>query len=178
MSTRENTGMVLGLIGVVIFNLTLPMTRIVVQEIHPLLNGLGRALFVGDSGGVALLWRREKWPTCAQFKGLTLVVAWRDRRFPGAIGMGDENLARLPRRTGQWPATVVVAIYAAWLSHERPSKAFWACAAMGSALVLGYALISGAGNLQAGDVLMVGAVASAGWVMPKGVVGEGNAAGR
>ena len=35
---------ILGLLGVVIFSLTLPFTRIVVQEIHPLLNGLGRAL--------------------------------------------------------------------------------------------------------------------------------------
>ena len=44
MSSRENTGMALGLLGVIIFSLTLPFTRIVVQEIHPLLNGLGRAL--------------------------------------------------------------------------------------------------------------------------------------
>ena len=44
MSSRENTGMALGLLGVVIFSLTLPFTRIVVQEIHPLLNGLGRCL--------------------------------------------------------------------------------------------------------------------------------------
>ena len=78
MSSRENTGMALGLLGVVIFSLTLPFTRIVVQELHPLLNGLQ--------------------PLC-------------------------------------------VALYAAWLSHERPSKAFWACAALGSALVLGLSLI-------------------------------------
>ena len=45
MSSRENTGMALGLLGVIIFSLTLPFTRIVVQEVHPLLNGLGRALF-------------------------------------------------------------------------------------------------------------------------------------
>jgi hypothetical protein len=61
-----------------------------------------------------------------------------------------------------------VALYAAWLSHERPSKAFWACAAMGSALVLGYALISGAGSIQAGDLLMLGAIAIRRvWVTPK-----------
>ncbi len=37
MKTRETEGMLLGLIGVVIFSLTLPMTRIVVAEIHPAL---------------------------------------------------------------------------------------------------------------------------------------------
>ena len=40
-SKREIRGLWLGLLGVVIFALTLPMTRIVVQELHPLLNGLG-----------------------------------------------------------------------------------------------------------------------------------------
>ncbi len=51
MSSRENTGMALGLLGVIIFSLTLPFTRIVVQEIHPLLNGLGRgAASVGQPG--------------------------------------------------------------------------------------------------------------------------------
>lgn len=41
MNSRETRGMLLGLIGVMIFSLTLPMTRIVVAELHPLLNGLG-----------------------------------------------------------------------------------------------------------------------------------------
>ncbi len=36
MNSRESQGMLLGLVGVVIFSLTLPMTRIVVQERHPL----------------------------------------------------------------------------------------------------------------------------------------------
>jgi len=162
MSSRENTGMVLGLIGVVIFSLTLPMTRIVVQEIHPMLNGLGRALFAAVPAAALLLWRREKWPTRAQFKALMVVAlgviigfpvlsAWAMKTLPASHGALVNGLQPL-----------LVAIYAAWLSHERPSKAFWVCAAMGSVLVLGYALISGAGNLQAGDLLMVAAVAIGG----------------
>ena len=38
MSSRENTGMALGLLGVIIFSLTLPFTRIVVEQMHPLLS--------------------------------------------------------------------------------------------------------------------------------------------
>ena len=45
----------------------------------------------------------------------------------------------LVERTRFGRAMRAVALYAAWLSHERPSKAFWACAALGSALVLSYA---------------------------------------
>ena len=82
MSSRENTGMALGLLGVVIFSLTLPFTRIVVQELHPLLNGLGRALFAAIPAALLLLWRREKWPTWKQVKGLTLVIAGVILGFP------------------------------------------------------------------------------------------------
>jgi drug/metabolite transporter (DMT)-like permease len=154
--------MVLGLIGVVIFSLTLPMTRIVVQEINPLLNGLGRALVAAIPAAALLLWRREQWPTWAQVKALMVVAlgviigfpvlsAWAMKTLPASHGALVNGLQPL-----------LVAIYAAWLSHERPSKAFWGCAALGSALVLSYALISGAGQIQAGDLLMLAAVAIGG----------------
>lgn len=162
MSSRENTGMVFGLLGVIIFSLTLPMTRIVVQELHPLLNGLGRALLAAIPAAALLLWRREKWPTWAQIKGLSLVAlgvilgfpvfsAWAMQSVPASHGALVNGLQPL-----------CVAVYAAWLSHERPSKAFWACAALGSALVLAYAMIIGAGQIQAGDLLMLAAIAVGG----------------
>lgn len=97
MSSRENTGMALGLLGVIIFSLTLPMTRIVVQEVHPLLNGLGRALLAAIPAAMLLLIRREKWPTWAQVKGLCLVSlgviigfpvlsAWAMKTLPASHG--------------------------------------------------------------------------------------------
>jgi drug/metabolite transporter (DMT)-like permease len=162
MSSRENTGMALGLIGVIIFSLTLPMTRIVVQEVHPLLNGLGRALLAAIPAALLLLIRREKLPTWTQVKGLCLVIlgviigfpvlsAWAMKTLPASHGALVNGLQPL-----------CVAIYAAWLSHERPSRSFWACAALGSALVLGYALISGAGSIQIGDLWMLAAIAVGG----------------
>lgn len=162
MSSRENTGMALGLLGVIIFSLTLPMTRIVVQELHPLLNGLGRALLAAIPAAALLLWRREKWPSWQQIKGLSLVAlgvilgfpvfsAWAMQSVPASHGALVNGLQPL-----------CVAFYAAWLSHERPSRAFWACAALGSALVLAYAMIMGAGQIQAGDLLMLAAIAVGG----------------
>ncbi|HEY3600174.1 MAG TPA: DMT family transporter, partial [Paraburkholderia sp.] len=50
------------------------------------------------------------------------------------------------------------AIYAAWLSHERPSKQFWMCALAGSAIVIAFAFQAGGGAPQAGDLLMLVAV--------------------
>jgi len=155
---RETQGMLLGLIGVVIFSLTLPMTRIVVAEFSPLLNGLGRALAAAVPAAVLLAVRREKLPTWPQLKSLAVVSlgvivafpvfsAWAMKTVPASHGAVVNGLQPL-----------CVAIYAAWLSHERPSKAFWASAVAGSAIVIAFALQAGGGALQAGDLLMLVAV--------------------
>lgn len=157
--SRETQGMLLGLVGVIIFSLTLPMTRIVVQEFHPLLNGLGRALAASVPAAILLAWRRERLPSRAQAKGLAVTAlgvivafpvfsAWAMKTVPASHGALVNGLQPL-----------FVAIYAAWLSRERPSPAFWLSAAIGSALVVAYALHAGGGSLQAGDLLMLAAVA-------------------
>jgi drug/metabolite transporter (DMT)-like permease len=143
---------------VVIFSLTLPMTRIVVAEFSPLLNGLGRALAAAVPAAVLLAVRREKLPTWPQLKSLAVVSlgvivafpvfsAWAMKTVPASHGAVVNGLQPL-----------CVAIYAAWLSHERPSKAFWASAVAGSAIVIAFALQAGGGALQAGDLLMLVAV--------------------
>jgi drug/metabolite transporter (DMT)-like permease len=158
MKPRESQGMLLGLIGVVIFSLTLPMTRIVVAEFHPLLNGLGRALVASIPAAALLAWRRERWPSWPQMKSLAVVSlgviiafpvfsAWSMKTVPASHGAVVNGLQPL-----------CVALYAAWLSHERPSKAFWASAIAGSAIVVAFALQSGGGSLQTGDSLMLIAV--------------------
>ncbi|WP_323121700.1 DMT family transporter [Burkholderia alba] len=158
MNSRETRGMLLGLIGVMIFSLTLPMTRIVVETFHPLLNGLGRALLAAIPAAALLWWRRERLPSRAQMKSLAIVSAgviiaypvfsaWAMKSVPAAHGAVVNGLQPL-----------FVALYAAWLSHERPSKAFWVSAVAGSALVIAFALRDGGGSLQAGDLLMLVAV--------------------
>lgn len=158
MNSRESQGMLLGLVGVMIFSLTLPMTRIVVAEWNPLLNGLGRALVAALPAGALLAWRRERPPTWAQLKSLAIVSlgvviafpvfsAWAMQSVPASHGAVVNGLQPL-----------CVAIYAAWLSHERPSKAFWISALAGSAIVVAFALRAGGGAPHKGDLLMLVAV--------------------
>ncbi len=158
MNSRESRGMLLGLVGVMIFSLTLPMTRIVVTEFHPLLNGLGRALAASLPAAVLLMWRRERWPTWPQMKSLAVTSlgvivaypvfsAWSMKTVPASHGAVVNGLQPL-----------FVALYATWLSRERPSKAFWVSALAGSAIVIVFALQAGGGSLQAGDLLMLVAV--------------------
>ncbi|PHN28809.1 DMT family transporter [Pseudomonas sp. ICMP 561] len=162
MTSRDNTGMALGLLGVIIFSLTLPMTRIVVEEIHPLLNGLGRALVAAIPAAALLLWRRERWPTRQQFKGLCFVILGVIVGFPVLSSWAMQTLPSSHGALVNGLQPLIVAMYAAWLHRERPSKAFWACAALGSALVLTYAMIQGAGSISSGDLLMLAAIALGG----------------
>ncbi|OJA74990.1 transporter, partial [Burkholderia ubonensis] len=108
--------------------------------------------------GLLLWWRREPLPTRVQLKSLAIVSsgvivgypvfsAWAMKTVPASHGAVVNGLQSL-----------LVALYAAWLSRERPSKAFWVSAVTGSALVIAFALRDGGGALQAGDALMLAAV--------------------
>lgn len=100
--------------------------------------------------------------TWRQVRGLCLVIAGVILGFPVLSAWAMQTLPASHGALVNGLQPLCVALYAAWLSHERPSKAFWACAALGSALVLSYALITGAGSIQAGDLLMLGAIAVGG----------------
>ncbi|MBU6493665.1 MAG: DMT family transporter [Burkholderiales bacterium] len=158
MNSHESKGMLLGLLGVLIFSLTLPMTRIVVTEMNPILVGLGRALVAAVPAAALLWWRGEKRPTLAQLKSLAIVAcgvilafpvlsAWAMRSIPASHGAVLNGLQPF-----------FVAIYAYLLGGERPSRGFWVCAGLGSALVMMFALREGGGMPQPADGLMLLAV--------------------
>ena len=66
----ETRGMWLGLIGVAIFSLTLPFTRLAVAELDPLFVALGRAVLAALCAGV-LLWKQgATLPTSVQWRAL------------------------------------------------------------------------------------------------------------
>jgi len=154
-------GLLFGLVGVASFSLTLPATRAAVAGLDPVFVGLGRAVVAAVLAAVALLATRTPWPGRAHLPGLAVVAAgvvvgfplfsaWAMRRVPathGAIVVGLLPLA--------------TAVAAAWLAHERPSRAFWLCALAGSAVVVGFALWQGGGAFHLADLLLVAAVVSA-----------------
>ncbi len=154
----EWRGLALGLAGVLIFSLTLPMTHIVVREISPWLNGLGRALLAALPAGALLWWRRSPWPTRKQCLDLIWVAAGVIVAFPVFSAW---SMKTLPASHGAMVVGLLplcVALYAAWLAHERLTARFWICALLGSAIVIGFTLRSGGGTLQSGDLLMLVAV--------------------
>ena len=161
---REGEAILLGLIGVVIFGLTMPATRVAVLELDPLFITIGRALFAAGLAAVTLLVARPRPPQGWDWLRLALFALCSIFGFPFLMTTAMQYapashaavvLAVLPLLTAM--AGVIVA-------RERPSPAFWACGVAGTAAVLVYSLLSGggSGDLHWADLLLAGAAISAG----------------
>jgi drug/metabolite transporter (DMT)-like permease len=155
---RETRGMLMGLVGVAIFSLTLPMTRVAVREIDPVLVGLGRALVAAVLAAGLLAATRQPWPTRAQWKSLALVALGVIVGFPvfSSIAMRSLPASHGAVMNGLLP--VATALLATWRGGERPSRAYWFWAVVGSLLVAAFAGRESGGSLQAGDAAMLAAI--------------------
>lgn len=154
----ERHGLWLGFLGVVMFSLTLPATRIAVRHLDPMFVGLGRSLVAATLAAAFLLAWRARRPTSAQFRQLAMVSAgvifgfpaltsWAMRHVPSAHGAIVVGLMPL-----------ATAIIGAWINHERPSRGFWMAALVGSALVVVFAVFHGGGTLQLADLALFVAI--------------------
>lgn len=152
-------GMVLGLIGVVAFSLTLPMTRVALRELDPWFIGLGRAVLAALPAALWLAATRSRLPSRAQMASLARVSLGVVVGFPvcSSIGMQTVPASHGAIVVGVLP--LATALFAAWLGGERLSRAFWLCAIAGSAIVIAFALTQGAGRLASGDLWLLAAVA-------------------
>ena len=162
---NETRGLWLGLLGVVIFAMTLPMTRLAVgaaadPQLPPLFVTAGRAAFAGLLS-VVYLWatraprvQRRHVPALLA-SALGTVVG-----FPLflSLALRDVDAMHAAVVTGLMP--LATAIGAALYLRQRPSNGFWVCAVLGCAFVLCFAAYQGSGRLSAADGLLLLAVLS------------------
>lgn len=160
-SSDETRGMLLGLVGVAMFSLTVPFTRMAVAELDPVFIALGRAVAAAVLAGAWLAWRRAPLPGKAALPQLAAVAAGCIVGFPllSSIALRSVPASHAAVVGGILP--LATALYSALRGYDRPSRGFWAMAVLGSALVVAFAMLQGGGQLQAADLLMFGAVASA-----------------
>ncbi|MGF1566486.1 MAG: DMT family transporter [Nodosilinea sp.] len=169
-SKRELVGYGCGFLGVLIFSLTLPATRVAVAELDPVFVGLGRAVVAAGLALILLGITRQPLPPRRLWPNFCIVVAGVVIGFPllSAIAMRDAPASYGAVMTGLLPLST--ALGGVWRAKERPSPAFWGFAALGSALVIGFALLSGRGFLRTADLALLGAVAAAGVGYAEGAV--------
>ena len=155
----ETAGMLLGLVGVAMFSLTLPFTRMAVADLDPAFVALGRALVAALLAAVWLRWNRTPLPPKSALLPLALVSLGCVIGFPWLTSIA---LRTLPASHGAVLVGILplaTAVFSALRGNEKPSAGFWAMALLGSAIVIGFALRQSGGSFQTADLLMFGAVA-------------------
>jgi drug/metabolite transporter (DMT)-like permease len=169
-SQKELTGFFYGFLGVLVFSLTLPATRIAVSGFDPVFVGLGRAIVAAGLSLILLAATRQTIPPLRFLPSFCIVVAGVVIGFPllSAIAMRDAPASYGAVITGLLPLST--ALCAVWRAGERPSVQFWIFAGLGSALIVGFALLSGSGTIRLADLALLGAVAAAGLGYAEGAV--------
>ncbi|BCJ73442.1 membrane protein [Catellatospora sp. IY07-71] len=153
-------GLVLGALGVLAFSMSLPATRVAVQQLDPWFIAFGRAV-----GAALLAWAYLRWtgaprPTRAQWRRLAVVAAGVVIGFPlfSSLALTTQTAAHGAVVVALLPA--MTAVFAVLRAGERPSPLFWAAAAAGLLAVLAFLVAGGAvrGALTVADLYLVAAV--------------------
>ncbi|WP_202912101.1 DMT family transporter [Nesterenkonia muleiensis] len=158
-------GILWGFLGVAIFSLTVPLTRIAVSDngLDALFVGAGRAVIAGVLAALALGLTRQHLPRGAQWGRLAVIA--------GGIVIGFPVLTSyaLTASTATHGAVViallpaVTAVVAVRRIRERPGAVFWAATVLGAVAAVGFAAAHGGGlgGLHWSDLLLLAAVVAA-----------------
>jgi drug/metabolite transporter (DMT)-like permease len=175
--TNETRGLWLGFLGVLLFAVTLPMTKLATgpasaPQLSPVFVTFGRAAVAGLLSLVYLGLRGGARPQGRQWPALAFTACGVVVGFPLFLALGLRHVESVHAAVviGILPlATAVVG--SLWL-RQRPSAGFWICAMAGSALVAAFVLLRAPGSsgaAQWADLLLLLAVLSAAF----GYVGGG-----
>jgi drug/metabolite transporter (DMT)-like permease len=152
-------GLALGALGVAIFAMTLPMTRLAVgdqadPQLPPGFVTAGRAALAGLLGAVWLRAVRAPLPPRRLWGMLAVSALGTVVGFPLFLALALRLVDAMHAAVVTGVLPLGTAVVGALALRQRPSAGFWACAAAGCALVLGFALWQGQGRLQAADGLL------------------------
>lgn len=150
------TGLLLGLIGVTIFGITLPMTRIALTGFSPFFITFARAVIAAMIAGTVLLVMGKRWPRgnlltmlaagCCLVLGFPIFSSIAMQTLPASHG--GIVLALLP---------LVTSAFSVILTGERPSPLFWICGVAGAAIVILFSLRQSGYHLALGDLWLLAA---------------------
>ncbi|CAN7216539.1 DMT family transporter [Variovorax paradoxus] len=167
----ETLGMWLGVIGVALFAVTLPMTRLATgtqgaPQLSPWFVTLGRAALAGILSTVFLLATRSPRPAPHQWKPLGMAVLGNVIGYPLLLGYALRVVTASHAAVVTALLPLVTAAVAAWVLHQRARLGFWLCAIAGSVLVVLFSVLrasqGGHGfGFEWADLLLVGAVVAA-----------------
>ena len=167
-TAAEARGLALGLLGVVIFAATLPMTRLAVGTPEaPGMSGvfvaMARAAVAGALSALLLLAQRAPWPQRGDGWPLALTALGVVFGFPLLTSLAMRHVGAVHASVLVGVLPLATAAVGALLHRQRPSAGFWACALLGTGLGVLFALLSAGGGgsrlaLHPADLLLLAAM--------------------
>lgn len=167
---RQRIGFWLGVLGVMLFAITLPATRLATgsdadPQFSPFFVTAARAALAGLLSVAFLLATRSPWPERAHWRPLAMSVAGNAIGFPLLLALALRSVTAVHAAVILALAPLATAVVAAWVLGQRARWGFWLCAVLGCALVVVYSWLraqqSGGFGLAWADVLLIGAVIAA-----------------
>ena len=167
---RRRIGFWLGVLGVSLFAITLPATRLATgssddPQLAPLFVTVGRAALAGLLSLAFLLATRSPWPERRHWGPLLGAVAGNVIGFPLLLALALRSVTATHAAVVIALLPLVTAVAAALILGQRARPAFWLCAVLGGALVVLFAWLrarqSGGFGLARADLLLMGAVVAA-----------------
>lgn len=161
MDRRLFLGLLLGLIAVLMFSATLPMTRVALGGLSPWFISFGRAALAGIVALAMVVALRRPWPFGQRkvlgnlaLAGVCLIFA-----FPLLIALATQTVPASHGAIVLGLLPLCTALAAMLVAGERPGLGLFAASTAGAALVVAFALRNGAGGgLGGGDLLLFLAV--------------------
>ena len=165
-SSNTTKGLWLGLLGIVIFSVTLPMTRLAVgtpdaPQMSGLFIAMGRAVVAGGLSAALLLITRAPLPARSDWLPLAITASGVVFGFPLFTSVAMRYVEAMHASVIVGVLPLATAVVGALLHRQRPSIGFWLCAALGSALVIVFAVLrSGSSDIgiSYADLLLLAAM--------------------
>jgi drug/metabolite transporter (DMT)-like permease len=157
----ETKGIWLGLVGVVIFSMTLPATKIAVPDFGAIPLSFYRATLAGLAALVYVLTKKISLPQKADLPTLGIISALISFVFPISIAIAMKDLPSSHGGIVLGISPLLTALFATLRFGERPSRGFWVTAIIGSALVLIFSIKGSGGTLHLSDLALLIAAVSA-----------------
>ena len=158
-SSREQLGLLLGFVGMVIFGGTLPAPRLAVSAIDPIAITALRAAIAGGCSLAVLIALRRPLPPRALWPQLFIAMLCVVILFPLFMSLGMQTVDASHGGVVLGVLPIATALVAVAITHERPRSLFWIASLAGAALVIAFALRQGGGTMSSGDLMLFVAVA-------------------
>ncbi|AIS16151.1 transporter [Pseudomonas rhizosphaerae] len=159
---KPASGVINGLIGVVIFSGSLPATRIAVLEFDPVFLTVARAAIAGVLALCLLLLFKEQRPARRQILSLIIVAMGVVIGFPLLTALALQHVTSAHSIVFVGLLPLATAVFGVLRGGERPRPAFWFFSVLGSLLVIGFAVTQGLNASPTGDILMLLAILACG----------------